>query len=164
MANPEPSPSAQPKRELIHGSLRRFYVYSSILILLLMGVAKIIDVINGPRALLSADPLFGIAYGRLMLVAAAAEIGVALACFRMREENRVICILVLGSALAAYRLGLWMVDWQQPCSCMGRLSDGLNISPETAGRISLGILAYFLVFGYMNIIIKTLNRRRNEAL
>jgi hypothetical protein len=163
MANPETTLSAPLRRERMDGRLRRFYVYSSIAILLLMGAAKIVDVLNGPRALLSTDPLFGIGYGRLMLIAAVIEIGVALACLRIKEENRVVCILVLASALAAYRLGLWMVDWQQPCSCMGRLSDGLNISPETAGRISLVILAYFLVFGYINIIITNITRRRSEA-
>lgn len=142
------------------GVLKRLYVYSSIIILLIFGAAKTIDVINGSQAINALDPVFGVPFGRLMLAAAISEISVALICINVKEDTGILYILTIASILASYRFTLWLLDWTQPCSCMGSLTDGLDISTDVANRISIGVLSYFIVLGYCIILFHSSERKK----
>jgi hypothetical protein len=45
-----------------------------------------------------------------------------------------------------YRLGLILVHYHKPCSCLGHLSDALHISPN-AVNIAMKIVLEYLLLG-----------------
>lgn len=130
--------------------MRKIYIHFSAVILTLLAIGKIVNVVEGPRALLEKDPLSGLPYGRLLLFAAVLELSVALFCWiKIRSEELCVTVLLtLASMLFVYRLGLWAVNWRQPCSCLGALTGGLGISVTTADLISKIILLSLMAGGY----------------
>ena len=58
----------------------------------------------------------------------------------------------LATALVMYRIGLKWVGYLKPCSCLGNLTDALNISPQTADMTMKINLAYLLVGSYANLL------------
>ena len=59
-----------------------------------------------------------------------------------------------------YRIGLWWIGWQKPCSCLGNLTDALHISPQVADNVMKGLLAFMLI-GSVSLLI--LHQRQGRA-
>jgi len=59
-----------------------------------------------------------------------------------------VAVAMLATNFVMYRTGLLLVDYHQPCSCLGTLTDGLHISPQKAGVLIELILVYLLVGSY----------------
>jgi hypothetical protein len=145
--------------------MRKIYIHSSAGVLALLATGKIINVIEGPRSLLEKDPLFGLPYGRLLLLAAILELAAALLCW-IKIKSEALCVtvlLTLASMLFAYRLGLWAVNWKQPCSCLGALTGGLGISVATADLVSKTIL-FGLIGGGYYLLWQSRRTAKNDSI
>jgi hypothetical protein len=72
----------------------------------------------------------------------------------------VVVLLTLASVLFAYRLGLWVINWRQPCQCLGALTGGLGISVAPADLIAK-IMIFGMAGGYYFLWRSRLATRNN---
>lgn len=125
--------------------IRRF-ILGAVGILLTTGTAKVWSGLGSARLLAVADPIVGIEFRHLMLVAGFAEIAIAIFCTTSRRQVPALGLLAwLATNFLLYRLGLWWMGWHRPCSCLGNLTDALRISPQAADNAMKAALAYLLV-------------------
>lgn len=104
------------------------------------------------KLLVVADPILGIQFRHLMLVVGMVEIVVALLCFFSKGQKLVMGLVAwLATNFVVYRIGLWWVGYNKPCSCLGNLTDALHIPPETADTAMKTILAYLLLGSYASL-------------
>ena len=102
-------------------------------ILLVTGLAKVISAIGHARVLDAPDPLFGIPLRLVLLLVGQAELFIAFFCLFTKLRNfSLLAVAWVSSNFLVYRLGLWFIDWHQPCGCLGNLTDLLHISPRLA--------------------------------
>ena len=129
----------------------RYYILSCGVIFAVTGVGKILSAIGKARVLGTSDPLFGTSFSHLMSFVGSIEVILSLLCLSVFLRFRKIGLLIIASLstnFLIYRVGLWLIDWQRPCSCMGNLTDALHISPETADTVMKVVLAYLLIGSY----------------
>jgi hypothetical protein len=127
----------------------KWFVISAGLILGLTGLAKVWSAFGDVKLLTVPDPITGLSFRTMLLLAAVAELPIAAVCL-FAKANRLATVLVawLASIFLVYRLGLWWIGWKKPCGCLGNLTDTLGISPHTADVIIKGLLAYLLIGSY----------------
>lgn len=114
-------------------------------LLVFTATAKFWSAFGETTLLREADPLFGLSFRTLVLVAAALELGVAAICLLRPAVDGLLAIAWLSTAFLTYRIGLWWIGWKKPCSCLGNLTDALHISPQLADNIMKGLLAFMLI-------------------
>src|SRR6185295_1259152 len=119
-------------------------------VLTVTGIAKASGAFGNAQVLGTADPLLVLQFRHLMLLVSAVELFVACMCFFV--ENRPVLKIALIAWMASnffvYRLGLWWLEWKHPCSCLGNLTDALQISPQSADNLIKVLLAYLLIGSY----------------
>jgi hypothetical protein len=124
----------------------KLFVVSIGVMLLLTGFSKIVAAFGKTNVLSEVDPIFGISFRQLFLFSGALEVLIAEICLlSKRLEICLKLVLWLSLAFLVYRLGLWWMDWKQPCQCLGSLTDSLRISPNLADLIAKCLLAYMLL-------------------
>jgi len=129
--------------------------------LILTASAKVFSVIAGFSGLLQIDdPLFALKFDYLLLAAAALEVGVAAICILRPVVEGLVALAWLSVVFLAYRIGLWSIGWQKPCSCLGNLTDALHISPQLADNLMKSLLIFMLV-GSVSLLL--LNGRERVA-
>lgn len=117
------------------------------------GLAKAISALGPARALDVADPLIGIPFRQLMLVAGLGEVLIAFSClFTDRWRLSLLAVAWMSTNFLVYRLGLWLIGWHQPCRCLGSLTGMLHMTPQLADNIMKALLAYLLVGSYAIIL------------
>ncbi len=133
----------------------RGFVLTAGIIFLLTGAAKVWSAIGGAPILLIADPLVGISFRHLMLTVGLLELGLVVVCI-VPKAQRVSLPLVawLATIFALYRMGLWWVEWQSPCRCLGNFTDALHLSPQAGDNIMKVTLAYLLIGSYSLILVQ----------
>jgi hypothetical protein len=115
-------------------------------VLLTTGGAKLVSAWSAAKVMEVPDPMFGIPFRYLLLLAALAELSVALACMRGGRQPLSFCLLAwLAGSISIYRGGLWAIGWQTPCGCLGSLTAALGISTYTADWLMEGLLGFLLV-------------------
>ena len=130
---------------------RRFIISAGV-ILSITGIAKIWSGLGHARILVVPDQLIGIELGNLLFLVGMAEVVIALACFfSKRQILSIVLVAWLATGFVVYRLGLLWMGWQRPCSCLGNLTDALNISPEKADTAMKIVLAYLLIGSYATL-------------
>jgi hypothetical protein len=133
------------------GWSRRF-VLSAGGILLITGLAKVVSAFGKAKVLGVTDPIFGVSFGYLMLLVGTLELVVAGICLFSKRQNLSLGLTAwLATSFLAYRIGLWYVGWQRPCSCLGNLADALHIPPNVADGALKIILLYLLIGSYGNL-------------
>jgi hypothetical protein len=146
----------------VNTNSRRFIVSAGV-ILSVTGIAKIWSSLGQARILVVPDPFIGIELGHLLSLVGAAEVAIALTCFfSKRELLSIVSVAWLATGFVVYRLGLLWIGWQRPCSCLGNLTDALNISPQKADAAMKIILAYLLLGSYATLF--WLWRRKRKGL
>jgi len=81
-----------------------------------------------------------------LLLACALEIVVCgFLLSRCSVRTKLMYVLWLSSAFMAYRGLVFLQGGWHYCKCLGNITDWLNLSPEAANRIALGILIYLLL-------------------
>jgi hypothetical protein len=127
-------------------AVKKWFCFSAAAIFFTTGVAKISAAWGDVPVLQRYDPILGISFTHLMLVAGVLELMVASFCLFVKSRIvSIIAIAWLAAYLATYRLGLWWIGWHRPCPCLGNLTDAIHVSPQRADNIMNGILAYLLV-------------------
>lgn len=126
------------------------FCLSAALILLLTGLAKVLSTLGISRMLDVADPVFGLKFRHLFMVAGLLELGAAFLILLTDLRHRLELLLIawLSTNFVIYRAGLWLMDWHQPCNCLGTLTDALRISPTMADHIMKRLLAYLVLGSY----------------
>jgi hypothetical protein len=143
-------------------SLFRIYKYSVVGLLLVTAQAKLVSTGSHAKILEQSDTLFLLPFRDLMWLGSSMELCVVLVCLSVKQTwLQAAAIAWLSTNFLLYRLGLWWTGYQKPCSCMGSLTDGLNISPDTADTIMKYVLAYLLIGSYTSLV--WLWRRQSSA-
>lgn len=131
----------------------KWFVLSAGGILLVTGLAKVTSAFGTAQVLQIADPIVGISLGHLMLLAGILELAVAGVCLFTSKQNLGLGLTAwLATCFLAYRAGLWYMDWQKPCNCLGNLTDVLHIPPHAADVAMKIVLAYLLAGSYGSLL------------
>ncbi len=132
--------------ESMQQKLARCFLASAFVILISTGVAKICSAFGGAAVLQTYDPIFGVSYRSVFWLVGTIEVGVAFACLLGRRVDlQARLVLWLTTGFVIYRLGLLLVGYRKPCSCLGSLTEALHLSPQSADTAMKIILAYLLV-------------------
>ncbi len=126
--------------------LLRLFVTSAAVVLLTTAFAKAVSALGDAGILNGPDPIFGVDLRTTLLVAATLESVVAWVCLRAtRLSLQIELVLWLSTVFALYRVGLWVVGYDQPCHCLGTMTDALHISPGAADLGMKIVLSYLLI-------------------
>ena len=113
-----------------------WFLLSAGVVLSITGVAKAVSAIGPARALDVADPVVGLPLRQLLLLVGLLELLVGFFClFTNKRQFSILSLAWISSGFLVYRIGLWIIGWHKPCSCMGSLTEMLHISPQTADNI-----------------------------
>jgi len=127
----------------------RLFLYSATVVLLLTALAKLISSFGNGTILQTRDPLTGFQFEDLLRIVGCIEIAIAVTCFySKRMWFSAGLVAWLATNFLIYRIGLDVVNYHRPCSCMGNLTDALHIPPQTAEAAMKIILAYLLIGSY----------------
>ena len=141
----------------------RWFLYLATVILLFTGAAKFISSTGHGKILLAIDPLTGFQFGDLFRIVGSIEVVIALVCiFSKRTWLPAGLVAWLATSFLAYRIGLVVVGYHKPCSCLGNLTDALHILPQTADTAMKIILGYLLIGSYATLF--WLWRQRKKAI
>jgi len=83
------------------------------------------------------------------------EVCISFVCLAyIQKDRRKVLLLIawFATSLLAYRFGLWLMGWKEPCNCMGYLTTVFHISPRTADEIMKVALGYMLLFSYALLV------------
>lgn len=140
------------------------FVASAGVVLLVTGGAKIVSALGQAGILDWYDPVLGISFRLVFWLVGGTEIGVGAVCpLSRRAELGAGLVLWLAIGFVVYRLGLWVVGYQEPCSCLGSLSPALGISAEAADRAMRIVLGYLLAGSLAAVGWMWRSRRRSKV-
>lgn len=127
--------------------MTKLFINSSLALLGLAGVAKLIASMGEMSALRDVDPLFQFLTNRqVIFIVGLLEIGAASSMFWKRGPVvHLLLIFWLSLMFLSYRLGMWIVGAKKPCGCLGDLGHWLGLSPATAELLSRWFLGIMLV-------------------
>lgn len=146
------------------GIVARMFSVSAGAVLLVTGIAKAWSGLGNSKYLAAIDPIIAIKFWQLLRTVGAMEIVVALVCFHNKRSTLATGLVAwLSSSFAIYRFGLWWIGWKKPCSCLGNLTDALNVSPQAADNIMKVVLAYLLVGSYGLLIWQWRQNRKTRS-
>lgn len=130
----------------------RYFVLTAAVILGITAVAKIASVFSSAPLMLLPDPLIGLSFRRLLLLAGLVELVIACLClFTTNLKRNTFLIAWMSTSFLMYRVGLWLIDWHRPCHCLGDLTEMLHMSPKLADDLMKGVLLYLLLGSYAGL-------------
>jgi len=139
-------------RNNMQHKLIRIFIYSAGLLLLTTSIAKLVSANGSARILQNIDPILSISFGHVFVIVGVFELIVTAVCFfSNRVGLQAGLIAWLATNFLIYRLGLFLVGYHKPCSCLGNLTDALHIPPQTANTVMKIILAYLLIGSYATL-------------
>ena len=138
----------------------QWFVLSAGAVLAFTALGKAFSAIGPARALDVIDPLSGLPFRQLFLVAGLIELLIAFFClFTDRRQFSLWAVALISTDFLLYRVGLWLVGWHHPCGCMGSWVSALHLSDRTADNFIRGFLA-FLLLGSYGILFSHWRRKR----
>ena len=92
-------------------------------VLILVSASKFFFIFSGAKVLDIPDPLTGLSYRNLHLIAAIAELLVGIPLLVANPTLKLPSLLAgwLGVAYAGFRISNWLFDLPVPCKCLGQL-------------------------------------------
>jgi hypothetical protein len=140
-------------RASVTSSSARTYLVSAVILLVITGAAKVASSFGATRSLDQPDPVFGIPLRAVLVITGLVEILLATFCFRSPRTRLSTGLIAWFCGLVlTYRAGLRALGWQQPCRCLGTLTDALRIPPDTADLVMKWVLCY-LIIGSLGFLI-----------
>lgn len=132
--------------------------------LLAAGAAKLYAAWIGTATIFAhEDPILGVPNRSLFYVVGGAEIVVAVGTLTARRAaHALLLIAVFSSSLVLYRIGLWWLDYNQPCSCLGTITEALGIAPRDADNM-LKLLLAFLALGSYSLLALEMREIRTNS-
>lgn len=144
--------------------LKNIFFFTAALIISITGLAKLFSAFGSGRILETPDPIVGIQFRYLLLLAGTAEIVVALTSLLFKNCHlKTGFIGCLTALLVLYRFGLWFLNWHRPFSCLGNLTDMLHIDPVTADYIMQMVLVYLFIGSCASWIWILIQKRKEES-
>jgi len=135
------------------------FVISSGVFLAITALAKLISSFGTAPILNNLDPVLLIPFGRMLQATAVVELCVVVICFLSTNRKlQVALIAVLASNFLLYRFALRWLGYNNPCPCLGNLTDMLGIAPQTTDIAMKVILAYLLIGSYVALLFLCNNR------
>ena len=132
----------------------RRFILSAAVLLLVTALAKLASILGKAEILQTIDPIIGIPFRYLLLLAGLLEALVAAIClFSVNLRLASGLIAWLATNFVVYRTGLWLIGWHQPCKCLGALTDFLPISPQAADFIMKAVLTFLFVGSYTVVFL-----------
>jgi hypothetical protein len=142
----------------------RVFLFLSGVLLSVTGISKLISSAGSARILQYHEPILSIEYRYVFLVVGTLEILTALFCFFGRQQYlKIFVVAWLATNFMLYRLGLILVGYHKPCSCLGTLTSTLHISPDTANKI-MEVILFFLLIGSYYILIWLWRHKRTSHI
>jgi hypothetical protein len=130
------------------------FVRSAGVLLLITALAKLISGVGSAPILQWRDPVLNVPFRYLFFALGGIEFLVAMICFRGKNVRiQTALVAWLSTNFIIYRLGLLWVGYHKLCSCLGNLTDALNIQPQTADAIMKTILCYLLIGSYVGSFV-----------
>jgi hypothetical protein len=141
----------------------RVFIFSTGMLLLITAVAKFVSAGSGAHILQISDPIISIPFRIVLWIVGSIELCIAMVClFSKRLGLPAALVAWLATSFLLYRIGLILVGYRKPCSCLGNLTDALHIPPQTAGTAMKIILAYLLIGSYATLF--WLWRQKRKAI
>ena len=132
--------------------LPSYYIYSSGILLAITALAKLISSVGNGGILQQPDPILAISFQHVFWIVGPFELVISLFCFfGKRIDLQIGFVALLATNFAIYRVGLILVGYRKPCSCLGNLTDALHIPPQAADTALKIILAYLLLGSYASL-------------
>ena len=129
-----------------------YFIFVSGVCLVLSAVAKLISISGEAGILRELDPVFGISFKHLLLLAGLIECAVAAIClFSNRVWVQSILLAWLASCFLLYRFGMLWVGYHKLCPCLGNVTDALHVSPQMSDMAMKIILVYLLIGSYATL-------------
>lgn len=142
----------------------KILLYSFGAILSVTAFAKLISSFGHARILEYNDPLLVMPFRYVFWTVGVIELFVASICFSGKDvRTRARLVAWLATGFLIYRLGLLLVAYRRPCSCLGNLTDALHIPPQTADTAMKIILAYLLLGSYATLFWLWRQRRKGVS-
>jgi len=138
------------------------FVRSAGILLVITAVAKLVSASGNVGVLQTPDPLLGLSYRSVFLIAGVVELLIGTSCLFGRNIELNVCLLSsLTAIFALYRVGLAILGHHKLCSCLGNITDALHISPKLAENI-MKIIFCYLLFGSYCACFWILKRGRSK--
>jgi hypothetical protein len=118
-------------------------------LLFITATAKLISSFGSARILGVADPILGLQFRYLFVLAGMAELIISFFCLvgpNMRLKANLVTWL--ATIFVIYRIGRLWLGYSKPCPCLGSLTGTLHVPPTIADTAMKIILAYLLIAGY----------------
>jgi len=127
----------------------KWFTASASGILCFTAVAKLGSAFGHAGILQQPDPLVGLTFQNLMILASLLELATAALCFCCNSRTiAAAAVAWLATVFVVYRVSLSLIGWHRPCPCLGNFTDALHISPTLADNILKVILAYLFIGSY----------------
>lgn len=125
------------------------FLFSAGVLLLLTGVAKLVSSFGSGGILHTRDPVLGLSFQNLFIIAGCTEVMAASLCFFCKNAFLAAAVVAwLSTSILVYRVGVVWVGYHTPCRCLGTLTDALHIAPQMADILMRIILVYLLIGSY----------------
>jgi hypothetical protein len=143
----------------------KVFRYSAAALLVVSAIGKLITTGSQAQILDLRDPLFLLPFRYLLWLVAGLELVVVFFCLnsKLRNTTQAAAVAWLSTNLLLYRIGLWLIDYQRPCSCMGTLAEGLHISSNSADTIMKAVLGYLLIGSFASLWFLRKHARDNAS-
>jgi hypothetical protein len=127
----------------------RFFIHSAGVLIFITAAAKLISSFGSAHILHNLDPILNISFRTVFWIVGILEIIIALICLLGKKTEPQVGLLAwLATSFLVYRLGLFWIGYDKPCSCLGNLTDALHISPRMTDTGMKVVLAYLLIGSY----------------
>jgi hypothetical protein len=136
--------------------VQRWFILTSAWALSATGSAKVLSFFEAAKSLSLSDPLFPILSQRELL-SGVGLIEIAVAAFllfaRVDLVAKLAVIAWISSLFVLYRVGLSLIGYHGPCSCLGRFGQSLPISEASLKTALLLLLAYLWIGSVGNLVL-----------
>lgn len=140
------------------------FLYSTAFIFLFTGAAKLLAILGHDEVFGLPDPLLGVRFRYLLLLAGAIELIVGSMCLTVHVRGLKLALVGWTSTLLlTYRAGLRYLGYLGPCHCLGSLTGILRISPSLANLIMKYVLAYLTIGSGASLLMVLANPAKDKG-
>jgi Methylamine utilisation protein MauE len=133
--------------------LIKFYFYSIASLLILTAVAKLISATGTSQGLSTKDPVFGITVQHLLEGVGMMELFVAAFLLISRNTGyKSMVALGVSACFLMYRAAYWLNAPEQPCPCLGTITERLHMNKDVLSAMML-VFAIYMFLGNLYLLI-----------
>ena len=140
-----------------------YFLRSVGILLFITATAKLASSFGEAPILNLLDPIFGLSFRTVFIIAGSIELILALCCFlRGHVLLKTVSVAALSASIVVYRLSLVWIGYHRPCPCLGDFTEMLRIPEATADTIMKFVLGYFLAGSFA--ILSGIWHQKRKAL